>query len=98
MPSFSLRDSQRAMAMEVAEAFNTQSILLAEAGTGTGKSLAYLVPAALWAVANKTTVAVATRTRNLQDQLMAKELPLVRKSRGALPFQRPQGAGQLPVH
>jgi ATP-dependent DNA helicase DinG len=82
MPSFVLRDSQRAMAVEAAEAFNTQSILLAEAGTGTGKSLAYLVPAALWALANNTSVAVATRTRNLQDQLTAKELPLVAKIAG----------------
>lgn len=77
MPSFSPRPSQRDMACEVAAAFNTASILMAEAGTGTGKSLAYLLPAAFWALKNKTRVFVASRTRNLQDQLVSKELPLV---------------------
>jgi len=76
LPSFSARASQRDMAIEVAEAFNTGSILCAEAGTGTGKSLAYCIPASLWAVANKTRVVVASRTRNLQDQLMSKDLPI----------------------
>lgn len=77
MPSFSPRTSQRDMAVEVAEAFNTGSILCAEAGTGTGKSLAYLVPAGLWALANTTRVVIASRTRNLQDQLVSKDLPIV---------------------
>ncbi|MBN2188783.1 MAG: 3'-5' exoribonuclease, partial [Chitinispirillaceae bacterium] len=77
MAAFLPRASQRDMAVEVAEAFNTGSILCAEAGTGTGKSLAYLVPAALWALANRTRVVVASRTRNLQDQLMSRDLPLV---------------------
>jgi ATP-dependent DNA helicase DinG len=78
MPAaFSPRSSQRDMAVEVAEALNTRSILLAEAGTGTGKSLAYLVPAALWALSNKTRIVVASRTRNLQDQLVSKDLPVV---------------------
>lgn len=79
LPSFVRRDSQVAMAVEVAGALNTQSFLAAEAGTGTGKSLAYLVPAALWALENGTRVVVATHTRNLQDQLTAKDLPLVNK-------------------
>jgi ATP-dependent DNA helicase DinG len=76
LASFSPRASQRDMAVEVAEALNTRSILCAEAGTGTGKSLAYCIPASLWAVANKTRVVVASRTRNLQDQLMSRDLPL----------------------
>ena len=83
MPSFTLRQSQLSMAVEVAEAFNTRSILVAEAGTGTGKTLAYLIPASLWALANNTRIVVATRTRNLQDQLMSKELPLVATIAGA---------------
>ena len=74
--SFSARASQRDMAVEVAEALNTRSILCAEAGTGTGKSLAYCIPASLWAVANRTRVVIASRTRNLQDQLMSKDLPM----------------------
>ena len=82
LPAFTLRDSQRTMAAEVAGAFNMQSILVAEAGTGTGKSLAYLVPAALWALENQCRVVVATRTRNLQDQLFSKELPLVNRLTG----------------
>jgi ATP-dependent DNA helicase DinG len=83
LPSYSLRTSQLSMAVEVAEAFNTHSILLAEAGTGTGKSVAYLIPASLWAMANKTRVVVATHTRNLQDQLVSKDLRLVAKIVGA---------------
>jgi predicted DnaQ family exonuclease/DinG family helicase len=66
------------MAHKVAESLNDQSILIAEAGTGTGKSLAYLVPAAIWALKNKCRVVVSTRTKNLQDQLITKDLPLVR--------------------
>ncbi|MBN1127883.1 MAG: hypothetical protein JXA71_02780 [Chitinispirillaceae bacterium] len=77
MPSFLQRKAQLDMAIEVTDALNTQSFLIAEAGTGTGKSLAYLVPAAKWAVENRTRVIVATRTRNLQDQLVSKELPLL---------------------
>jgi ATP-dependent DNA helicase DinG len=77
MPSFSPRKAQHDMALEVTAAFNTQSFLVAEAGTGTGKSLAYLVPAALWAMKNSSRVLIATRTKNLQDQLISKELPLI---------------------
>jgi predicted DnaQ family exonuclease/DinG family helicase len=71
------RIAQQRMARGVADALNTQSLYIAEAGTGTGKSLAYLVPSALWAIANDCRVIIATRTRNLQDQLMDKDLPVV---------------------
>jgi predicted DnaQ family exonuclease/DinG family helicase len=94
LPAFTLRESQRTMATEVAGTFNTQSILVAEAGTGTGKSLAYLVPAALWALENQCRVLVATRTRTLQDQLLTKELPLVNKMTGGkLLFSTLKGRG-----
>jgi ATP-dependent DNA helicase DinG len=83
MPSFIPRKAQSDMAVEVTNALNTQSILVAEAGTGTGKSLAYLVPSAIWAMENKTRVIVATRTRNLQDQLVSKELPLLSSIAGS---------------
>jgi predicted DnaQ family exonuclease/DinG family helicase len=76
--NFIYRSAQEQMAHKVAESLNDQSILIAEAGTGTGKSLAYLVPAALWALKNKCRVVVSTRTKNLQDQLISKDLPLVR--------------------
>jgi ATP-dependent DNA helicase DinG len=79
---FSVRQSQTRMARCVAEAFNTNSFLVAEAGTGTGKSLAYLVPAALHALKNNVRVLVSTHTRNLQDQLVSKDLPVVKKIAG----------------
>lgn len=71
------RPQQLAMARAVTEAFNTQSVLTVEAGTGTGKSLAYLVPAILWALRNKRRVIVATHTINLQEQLVQKDLPFL---------------------
>lgn len=80
--NFCVRESQREMALQVTDAFNTQSILVAEAGTGTGKSLAYLIPAATWALANSCRVIVSTRTRNLQDQLVNKDLPMVVQATG----------------
>ncbi len=79
---FTPRSSQTRMAAAVAGALNTSSCLVAEAGTGTGKSLAYLVPAALFALANGCRVLVSTHTRNLQDQLVLKDLPVVKKVAG----------------
>jgi Rad3-related DNA helicase len=80
------REEQVAMARAVAEAFNGSHILLVEAGTGVGKSLAYLVPAALWASANGAPVVVSTNTKNLQAQLFEKDLPLLREVLG-VPFR-----------
>jgi ATP-dependent DNA helicase DinG len=76
------RPSQTDMAACVAEALSKKTTLVAEAGTGTGKSLAYLVPAALFAVKNECRVLVSTHTRNLQDQLVSKDLPVVKKLAG----------------
>ena len=73
---FTPRPAQQQMAGGVIDALNTHSFYIAEAGTGTGKSLAYLIPAAQWAIANSTRVLISTRTRNLQDQLMESDLPL----------------------
>ena len=72
--SFRPRAQQREMALAVAEAIRDNAILVAEAGTGTGKTFAYLVPALL----NGGKVVVSTGTRNLQDQLFQKDLPMVR--------------------
>ena len=72
--SFRPRAQQRDMALAVAEAIRDNSILIAEAGTGTGKTFAYLVPALL--AGGK--VIVSTGTKNLQDQLFQKDLPMVR--------------------
>jgi ATP-dependent DNA helicase DinG len=82
LDTFSPRPSQKEMALQVTDAMNTQSILVAEAGTGTGKSLAYIIPSALWALKNNCRVIVSTRTRNLQDQLVQKDLPIVAKIAG----------------
>jgi predicted DnaQ family exonuclease/DinG family helicase len=82
MKGYTRRLSQTAMARVSAEAFNTKTALVAEAGTGTGKSLAYLVPAAMYALKNDCRILVSTHTRNLQDQLMLKDLPVVHKIAG----------------
>ncbi|MDD5370026.1 MAG: helicase C-terminal domain-containing protein, partial [Anaerolineaceae bacterium] len=69
------RPQQVEMLRAVADAFSHNKHLLVEAGTGTGKSFAYLVPAALWAVKNNMRVVVSTNTINLQDQLIQKDIP-----------------------
>ncbi|MFZ5632214.1 MAG: ATP-dependent DNA helicase [Bacillota bacterium] len=77
MPSFQYRYQQVEMAVEVARAFNEKKFLLAEAGTGTGKSLAYLVPSILWAAGGGPRVVISTRTINLQDQLWYRDIPRI---------------------
>ena len=74
-PAYELRPQQIDMLRSIAQAFNGGGHLLVEAGTGTGKSLAYLLPAIEFAIENKTRVVVATNTINLQDQLFHKDLP-----------------------
>ncbi|MBU4241552.1 MAG: DEAD/DEAH box helicase [Actinobacteria bacterium] len=76
------RDEQLEMAELVNRGFADGEIMLLEAGTGTGKSLAYLVPGVLWARATGLPVVVSTRTLNLQDQLYTKDLPLLESAMG----------------
>ncbi len=73
------RESQRAMALDVARALDNGEQALVEAGTGVGKSLAYLVPAALWAMREGKRVLVSTHTRNLQAQLSEDDFGLLRQ-------------------
>ena len=80
MQGFVERPTQTRMAVCVAEALNTATFLVAEAGTGTGKTLAYVCPSALYAVKNNCRVLVSTHTRNLQDQLISKDLPIVKEA------------------
>ena len=80
------RPSQRDMAAYIADAYNDGGVLLLEAGTGVGKSFAYLVPALAWARANGERTVVTTNTINLQEQLVGKDLPLLRD---ALAHRRP---------
>jgi len=74
---YEMRPGQTAMARMVTRAFNESGILLAEAGTGIGKSMAYLIPAILWAEASRERVIVSTNTKNLQEQLFFKDIPLI---------------------
>lgn len=74
------RDEQLQMAEATRAAFDNREILLVEAGTGTGKSLAYLVPGMMWAKVTGLPVVVSTRTLNLQDQLFTKDLPLLERA------------------
>ncbi len=76
-PGFEPRQQQIEMIAAVATAFNKSEHLMVEAGTGTGKSLAYLLPAAFWATQNERRVVISTNTINLQDQLINKDIPLV---------------------
>lgn len=69
------RPPQVDMAQAVADAFNDNQHIMVEAGTGTGKSLAYLLPAMLWAEQNHERVVISTNTINLQDQLIQKDIP-----------------------
>lgn len=74
-PQFEYRTHQVAMLRAVTEALNKGRHLLVEAGTGTGKSMAYLIPAALWSLQNNQRVVISTNTINLQDQLIHKDIP-----------------------
>ena len=76
---YRLRTQQLEMAERIAAAIEDNRVLVAEAGTGTGKTFAYLVPALL----SGGKVIVSTGTKNLQDQLFAKDIPTVRKALGA---------------
>ena len=73
--SFEQRPEQIGMIRAVTDALSYGSHLMVEAGTGVGKSFAYLVPAALFALQNNTRVIVSTNTINLQDQLIQRDLP-----------------------
>ena len=84
MPDFEARAGQAEMAAAVAEVFENGGVLLAEAGTGTGKTLAYLVPAIL----SRERVLVSTGTKNLQEQIFFKDIPALREALG-IPSARP---------
>ncbi len=79
IPDFEPREGQLGMARQVMASINDGGVAVLEAGTGTGKSLAYLLPAALWAWKNDGKVLISTYTRTLQGQLTAEDLPLVAK-------------------
>jgi ATP-dependent DNA helicase DinG len=78
--AFEDRPGQRDMAAYVADTYNDGGIALLEAGTGVGKSFAYLVPALEWARANGERTIVSTNTINLQEQLVGKDLPILSRA------------------
>ncbi len=84
LPGWEPRPGQLAMAERVAVALMEGGPVVIEAGTGTGKSLGYLAPAALWALANDKKVIVSTYTRTLQAQLVADDLPMLTRGLAAL--------------
>lgn len=79
VPSYRARPSQANMAAAIAHTITNNQTLIAEAGTGTGKTFAYLVPALLWG----GKVILSTGTKNLQDQLFLRDIPTVRQALNA---------------
>jgi ATP-dependent DNA helicase DinG len=75
--NFEFRPQQQEMAMAVARALQKREHLAVEAGTGVGKSLAYLIPSILFAIQNSKKAIISTHTINLQEQLIQKDLPML---------------------
>jgi ATP-dependent DNA helicase DinG len=81
-PNYEYRSQQVAMLRAIAAAISEQRHLMVEAGTGTGKSMAYLIPAAVWALQNRRRIVISTNTINLQDQLINKDIPDLKAALG----------------
>lgn len=79
LPRYEVRTQQVAMMEAVAAAFNEEGVAVVEAPTGVGKTLAYLLPAVSWALSNKERVVISTRTINLQEQLIHKDIPVLQR-------------------
>src|SRR5262252_9170911 len=77
--NFEFRPQQQEMAAAVASALEQERHLVIEAGTGVGKSLAYLAPAILMAIEQHKKAIISTHTINLQEQLLHKDIPIVKK-------------------
>ena len=82
LEGFEFRRQQIDMAVALEEAFGKANHLIVEAGTGTGKSLAYLIPAILWAVENNKKVVISTYTKTLQHQILNHDIPFLRDKLG----------------
>lgn len=95
-PQYEERLEQVEMAKEVNDAFSASVNLAIEAGTGVGKSMAYLVPSIMVAKENDITVGVATKTNALLDQLMNHELPLLKEQVGSLTYCSLKGFSHYP--
>lgn len=82
IPGYRYREEQVKLAESITNAFTDREFLVSEAGTGVGKTYAYLVPAILWAQEQKEKVVISTRTRALQQQLTEKDIPDMEKILG----------------
>lgn len=80
LKNFEPREQQQQMLLNVLESYNKSRIALIEAGTGTGKSMAYLIPSLLWGVINDERTVISTATINLQEQLFHKDIPLIKSA------------------
>ena len=80
LPRFEIRSGQKEMALLIHNAYQAQEIACIEAGTGTGKSLAYLLPAIYWAIQHKKRTVISTHTIALQEQLINKDIPFLLKA------------------
>jgi predicted DnaQ family exonuclease/DinG family helicase len=74
---YEIRDAQLDMALSVMEAFSSGEFCCCEAGTGIGKTISYLLPAVLWSLETRERVIISTHTKNLQEQIYNKDLPLL---------------------
>ena len=83
LPNYEPREPQIELLKQIVDGFNLDKVVAVEAGTGVGKSFAYLLPAILWAEKNKERIVVSTGTINLQQQLMDKDIPLVQRLLGS---------------
>ncbi len=79
---YEFRIQQQQMMEDVLQAYNRNQVALIEAGTGIGKSLAYLIPAILWSAQNKERTLISTNTISLQEQLLKKDIPLASQTLG----------------
>jgi ATP-dependent DNA helicase DinG len=77
IPDYEPRPSQVRLTRDIVSSYNESRILAAEAGTGVGKSFAYLVPSFAWAIKNEERIVISTATINLQKQLIDKDIPVV---------------------
>ncbi len=73
------REEQIRLVRDMSRAINTNALLISEAGTGTGKSLSYLIPTAIWAIQNEKRVIITTHTINLQQQIAGKDMSIVNR-------------------
>ncbi len=99
LPGFAERSSQVAMLRDIARGFNESLVVVAEAGTGVGKSFAYLLPAVAWAARNRERIVIATATINLQQQILERDLVLVQSALGtSVPTALVKGRGNYLCH